>query len=61
MHYKGITYIYIVYCTSVLIMCLFICEQFEILAARFTSLLMSFFCQLTYCCDRSPGKKESLS
>ena len=57
MHYKGI----IVYCTSVLIVCLFICEQFEILAARITSLLMSFFCQLTYCCDRSPGKKENLS
>ena len=35
-------YIYIVYCTSVLIMCLFICEQFEILAPRFTSLLLSF-------------------
>ena len=57
MHYKGI----IVYCTSVLIVCLFICEQFEILAARITSLLMSFFCQLTYWCDTSPGKKENLS
>ena len=57
---KGL-HIYIVYCTSVLIMCLFICEQIEILEARFTSLLMSFFCQLTYCCDRSPGKKENLS
>ena len=28
---KGL-HIYIVYCTSVLIMCLFICEQIEILA-----------------------------
>ena len=58
MHYKGI----IVYCTSVLIVCLFIWEQFEILAARFTFFFFDvFFCQLTYCCDRSPGKKESLS
>ena len=55
MHYIGI----IVYCASVSIICLFICEQFEILAARFTSPLMSFFCQLTYCCDRSPGKRKT--
>ena len=56
---KGL-HIYIVYCTSVLIMCLFICEQIEILEARFTSLLMSFFLSVNLLLWQEPWKKGKL-
>ena len=56
MHYKGI----IVYCASVSIMCLFICEQFEILGARITSLLLSFFLSVNLLLWQEPWKKGKL-
>ena len=56
---KGL-HIYIVYCTSVLIMCLFICEQIEIFGGPFYLSFDVFFLSVNLLLWQEPWKKGKL-